>query len=67
MTAVLINSLLAAEDKLEANVTIDKIFVDLACWTLPTKTSTGREIIFNAAGHKNHFHVRLVDPDGPYN
>ena len=49
------------------NARIDSIFVDLDCSNLPTTTSTGDTVVFDKAGHQNHFHVRIRDPDGPSN
>lgn len=66
-TAVLINSFLAAEDADDANAFVDSIFVDLNCWRLGTTTTSGRRLIYDAVGHRNHFHVRIRDPDGPGN
>ncbi len=66
-TAWLIESLLTAESRSNANARIDSIFVDLDCWGLPDTTTAGEKFIFHVAGHRNHFHVRIVDPDGPFN
>lgn len=65
-TAQLMNSFLFVEAA-EANAQIDSIFVDLNCVGLRHTTDTGRRVLFHKDGHENHFHVRIVDPDGPFN
>lgn len=66
-TSWLIQSFLDAEIARNANARIDSIFVDLPCWGLPDTTTAGERFIFHSDGHKNHFHVRIRDPDGPSN
>lgn len=66
-TAWLIESLLIAESRRNANARIDSIFVDLDCWGLPRTTTSGDTLIFHVNGHQDHFHVRIRDPDGPFN
>ncbi|HYU10086.1 MAG TPA: penicillin-insensitive murein endopeptidase [Gemmatimonadales bacterium] len=66
-TSWLIQSFLDAEIQSNANARIDSIFVDMPCWGLPDTTTDGEQFIFHSDGHKNHFHVRIRDPDGPSN
>jgi hypothetical protein len=63
-TQTLINSVLLAQQArpADANAPIDSIFLDLDCLgIIPTS------IMFHRAGHQDHFHVRIRDPDGSFN
>ena len=66
-TSVLISSFLHAELSDDANARIDSVFVDLNCLRFPDTTTSGRRWAFHKDGHQNHFHVRIRDPDGPFN
>lgn len=63
-TLTLINSFLLARRARpeDANAPIDSIFVDLNCLGLEPSST-----MFHKPGHQNHFHVRIRDPDGPFN
>ncbi|SRR6266487_470041 len=66
-TIQLLNSFLDAEMPTDANAHIEAIFVDMDCVGIPAKTVTGRTLLFHDPNHQDHFHVRIQDPDGPYN
>lgn len=60
-TMRLINSFILAEVPDDANAPMDSIFVDMDCLGFDPPN---RPLLFHRTGHKNHFHVRIRDPDG---
>lgn len=62
-TITLLNSFAFAMQSTDANASIDSIFVDATCLGAAQLAS----YVFHKAGHQDHFHVRIRDPDGPSN